>query len=78
MSCTCGARAAHFKCASCGMHVLLDNEPCPACFYFRFETVAADTAVVAEPPLDPVTPPVAAPKQAKRRPRGAADSTQRN
>jgi len=60
------------------MHVLLDSEPCSRCQYFRFETINES---VAEPQLavvaQPVAPPVAA-KQAKRRPRGAADSTQRN
>ena len=81
MSCpTCALRGPHFRCLGfgCGLHVLSDDKPCPSCRYFRFEPVSVDEPIVAAPTLEPVTPPAAASKQAKRRPRGAADSTQRN
>lgn len=70
MTCTCGLAKAHFICLGCGMHNVLDSEPCISCSFFRFEPAAVDET-------KPEPPPVAALKT-KRRPRGVASTTQRN
>lgn len=82
----CSARGAHFRCASCGMHTLLDSKPCFHCRFFRFEAVEADGAkwspekqpATIEAALDSAramaeSPPVAAQKT-KRRPRATLSS----
>lgn len=78
MTCSCGLSKAHFACNGCGMHALLDSQPCPRCRYFKFAVVEPSPSEVAttSEALTETTAPAPAQKP-KRRLRGVAD-TQRN